>query len=146
MAGEVTKVVRSFFDKEKVTKALDRKTRRIFMRYGGRIRKYAQFSMRSRKGSASPGSPPHAHGEKLLKRLLFFSYEDSSKSVVIGPVLLERTKEKKIPRLMEEGGIVTGLYKGKTVQKRYRGNPFMKPAFEANIGGVTAAFKGKLEG
>lgn len=131
-----------FFDSPKIHKFIDQKTKRVFVRFGSFVRRTAQFSMRSRKGSAPKGQPPYAHGRKLLKRLIFFSYDPAAKSVVIGPVRLENTRDKHVPRLMEEGGRVAGLVYGKPVQKQYGGHPFMKPAFDKHTGAIASMYRG----
>lgn len=129
-----------FFDSDQVIKQLDRKSRRILSKFGAFTRRTAQTSMRDRKEPAKPGEPPHAHKRKQLKRLLFFAFDPVTKSVVVGPVKFERTSTAGIPRLMEEGGTVPATAKRKT-PANYRPHPFMKPAFDKNIGWVADAYR-----
>jgi hypothetical protein len=66
--------------------------------------------MRYRKTKSSPGQPPSARqGESgsLLRKFLFFSWDEQTKGVVIGPVKLGR--ESDVPRLHEFGGTLRGL-------------------------------------
>lgn len=141
-------VKKAFFDSIKVQKALDKKTRKILTRVGGRIRKFAQFSMKpGGKGGkvAAPGEAPRTHKTKLLKRMLYFAYDFKAKTVVVGPVLLDRTKDLGIPRLMEVGGSQTIQEKTKTVVREYHPHPYMQPAFMSNVSFIAGEFgKGGL--
>lgn len=144
MSDPVVKLKKQFFSSDKVQKALDRKTRKVLSGFGARVRRTAQFSMRSRKGSSPPGVPPYSHGKKLLKKLLYFTYEPERKSVTVGPVLLEKTKEQKITRLMEEGGTVTVVTEKGVITKNYEDHPYMEPARAKHIGTVTKDYEGHL--
>lgn len=147
MPDPLFKVKKAFFDSEKVKKALDTKTRKVLSGFGARVRRTAQFSMKSRKGrkGSPPGKPPFAHGQKLLRKLLFFAYDANKKSVVIGPVLIESTKKLGVPRLHEEGGVVSVNTKKGRVVRKYPPRPYMKPAFDEHRGNVTKSFKGNLK-
>lgn len=105
----VVKVTSLFFDRAVVTNAMDKANVRALSKAGAFIRRAAQTSMGYRKlGRASgAGNPPFAHREKgaKLRKLLFFSYDPQSKSVVVGPVAFGPKAE--APNLNEFGGTVT---------------------------------------
>lgn len=87
----VNRLKRSFFDREAVRAAV-RPARRKYLNWSGAlIRKIARNSMRSRKrGTASPrGTPPNAHSGghgALLRKLLYYAYDQAARSVVVGPI------------------------------------------------------------
>jgi hypothetical protein len=107
----------SFFDRSRVMRAVERGRRKALSRYGAYVRKIAQNSMKRRKGSAPPGSPPYVH-VGLLKRHIYFTYDAANQSVVIGPILIKAGSI--VPSLLEYGGTV-----GKKV---YEARPYMRPA------------------
>ena len=117
-----------FFDRKKVVDATDRASRRVLSRFGAFVRQRARTSIRRRKGTSTPGSPPHSH-TGLLRRLIFFGYDTRRRSVVIGPTALNSASE--APELLEHGGTTTLTRGGKRVRARYRPRPFMGPALEA---------------
>jgi len=117
-----------FFDRKAVTSALDKGTRQVLSQFGALVRKTARWSIRKRKKSSLPGQPPSSH-TGLLKRFLFYSYDYSRKSVVIGPAKLN-AKNTGAPEALEYGG--TALLKiGKENRKiQIASRPYMNPAFE----------------
>ncbi|HXG09474.1 MAG TPA: hypothetical protein VNK04_06765 [Gemmataceae bacterium] len=118
----------SFFDREKVKRSVDAGTRRVLSKFGAFVRQRARTSIRKRKGTSPPGSPPYSH-VGLLRKFILFAYDPQRKSVVIGPTL---TKEgSQAPRLLEYGGDAVIEDRGKKRHARYRPRPFMQPAFEA---------------
>lgn len=141
----LAKVKKQFFSTKKVINFLDRKTLSVLGKFGGLVRKTAQRSMRSRKKSQKSGQglPPFAHGRKLLRKLLFYSLDTTTQTVLVGPLLLNSTKSIGVPKLMEVGGTVADIVNGKSVTKDYKGNPFMIPAFQMHIGKVAAMYKAK---
>jgi hypothetical protein len=124
-----------FFDSRAVLEKVDAATRRVLSRFGAFVRTTARHSIRKRKGISSPGSPPSSH-VGTLKRLIFFGYDLSARSVVIGPAPFRSTVE--APPLLEYGGTASRKdlpagqadRKGRHVLARYAARPFMKPAFE----------------
>lgn len=124
-----------FFDRAKVVDALDRATRRALARIGAFIRQRAKTSIRSRKGSAPPGQPPHAH-TGLLRRFILFGYDPATRSVVIGPAKLNRSTA--APSVLEFGGQTTvESYRSRRGQVRrvrrrvtVEARPYMGPALE----------------
>lgn len=121
--SELVKLKKLFFTESSVIKMLGRKRARALSRFGAAVRSHAQRSMRPRKGRAPAGVAPHAHGNKLLRKLLFFAF-DGSNSVVVGPILKRSTAVFGIPRTHEKGGII----QGKTGAARYPARPYMQPA------------------
>jgi len=116
-----------FFDRPVVTNAVDRAQKKVFAKFGAFVRQTARTSIRKRKAISEPGQPPSSH-TGLLKRNIFFVYSPESRSVVIGPILLN--KETDAPRLLEHGDTVVRKRRSKRVRMKYRARPFMGPAFE----------------
>jgi len=117
-----------FFDRKTVIGAVDRATRKVFSRFGAFVRRSARSSIRKRKAISKPSTPPSSH-VGTLKRLIFFGYDPSKKSVVIGPTPLNGKTE--APPLLEYGGrIVRRNRSGRKVTAKYGARPFMGPAFE----------------
>lgn len=134
-------VKKMFLDSAKVQRLMDKKTSTAFKKYGGLVRKVAQRSMRTRKGSSPAGMPPYAHTKKLLKKMLFYSYDEQNKSVVIGPVRLGKAKIG-VPRLHEHGGVYTVMNKrGKIINRHYPERKYMQPAHETSIAKLPSYFK-----
>lgn len=120
---------RNFFDRDAVLKRVDAVKVKVLSKGGAFVRQRARSSMRRRKGSSKPGSPPSAHKNALLKEKLFFSYDPSTDSVVVGPVALSRKPE--APALNEFGGTVTRRRHGRTRVATYPERPYMAPALKA---------------
>lgn len=134
-----------FFDKTRVRDFLDKKTRKALIRFGSFTRRSAQFSMRNagkgKANSAKPGEPPRAHGNKELKRFIFFSYDPAKKSVVVGPIRFGKTANQHVPLLQEQGGKKSILTRsGRVANLMYAKHPYMKPAAEKNRGVIAAAY------
>ena len=128
--GMVTRQM--FFDSMPVLRATDKATRRVLSKFGAFVRTTVRRSIRSRKGISRPGSPPHSHAG-LLKRLVLFGYDTGRRSVVIGPMKLNR-KVGNVPEALEYGGtsvVAEGLRDRRRTRKvRIRARPYMGPAFE----------------
>jgi len=120
---------RFFLDRESVVKATERGQRRALAKGGGYVRTTARRSVRKRKRSSDPGSPPSSH-EGGYKRSIFFAYDPSSESVVIGPRADFGGKNSNVPELLEFGGPATDWRTGKAVT--YTARPHMGPALEAS--------------
>ena len=116
-----------FFDRAAVTSAADRGTRKVLSRFGAFVRQSARSSIRRRKGISRPGEPPSSH-TGLLKRHIFFVFSPEQRSVVIGPVLLNKGTD--APRLLEHGDTVVRRRRNRRVRMTYRARPYMQPAFE----------------
>lgn len=126
-----------FFDSPKVVRAVDRTTRRVLSKFGAFVRRTARSSIRKRKRTSEPGSPPSSH-TGLLKRFIFFGYDAQKRSVVIGPERLTQRGRGEAPHLLEYGGTGSVQRKGPSASLRagrrrrakVRARPFMGPAFE----------------
>jgi hypothetical protein len=117
-----------FFDREKVKNAVDAGMRRVLSRFGAFVRQRAKTSIRKKKGTSPPGSPPHSH-TGLLRKFILFAFDPQSKSVVIGPTMIREGSQ--APRLLEHGGDTILETRRGRKRARYRPRPFMGPAFEA---------------
>lgn len=130
-------VKRVFFDRKAVIDHMDATTRKVLSKFGAFVRRAARSSIRKRRSSAPPGSPPSSH-TGLLKRFIFFGYDAQARSVVIGPARLDQRGRGEAPSLLEHGGVATltrrtGRRQARNQarrQVRYRPRPFMGPAFE----------------
>lgn len=124
------RIKQMFFDRPKVKRAVDAARRQVLSKAGAFIRQTARTSIRKRKGTSKPGSPPHSH-VGLLRRFILFGYDKQSDSVVIGPVGF---KASGAPRVLERGGTatVTRRKRGKRTERRVRiaARPYMQPALE----------------
>jgi hypothetical protein len=116
-----------FFDRRAVTNAADRAQRKVLSKFGAFVRQTAKASIRKRKAVSEPGQPPSSH-TGLLKRNIFFVFSPETRSVVIGPILLNQRTD--APRLLEHGDTVVRKKRAKRVRMKYRARPFMGPAFE----------------
>lgn len=110
-----------FLDRAEVAARIDPAVRKALSKFGAYVRQRARTSIRTRKAVAAPGSPPSSH-DGTLKRLIFFAFDPATASVAIGPT---PAKGGEAPALLEYGGTSGG--------RHYRGNPFMTPAFEAEL-------------
>ena len=141
MIGMVTKEM--FFDRLKVTRAVDSGVRKVLSKFGAFVRTGARHSIRKRKGVSQPGQPPSSH-VSLLRRLIYFGYDANRRSVVIGPTPLRGTAE--APPLLEYGGRARlKSRKGKVVSATYRARPFMGPAFEREKAKLPALWAGSVK-
>lgn len=95
---EVTyKLTDFFFDRLKVENRLAAKERRAMSKVGAFVRTDARQSIKRRKSSSPPDSPPSAHSKDKVATLknILFGFDPSSHSVVVGPVLLRRSTRKR---------------------------------------------------
>lgn len=72
------------------------------LKWGAYIRRSAKQSMKKRKSASPPGQPPSVH-EGSLKRLLYFYYDKSTGSVVVGPEI-KKDNPTGAPNTLEFGG------------------------------------------
>lgn len=149
MIGVKFNMKKGFFDRGAVIKALDRGQREALSKAGAFIRRDAKSSMKSGRGRgrskkrvySKPGEPPRVWVGHL-KKFLYFAYDFSSKSVVIGP---QGFGSSRTPSVLEYGG--TMVYrkrirgtkgrsaKGKTVaaSMHLEPRPYMRPALAKNL-------------
>ena len=131
-----------FFDRARVTNAVDRTTRKNLSRFGAFVRKRARSSIRKRRRISNPGQPPSSH-TGLLKRNIFFVYEPARRSVVIGPVLLNSSSG--APELLEHGGTVVRKVGGRRVRMTYQPRPYMGPAFETEQDNLSRLWRNSVK-
>ena len=147
------KMIRQFFDRDAVIKAMDAKSRRALSKAGAFLRRRARSSLRRRKKASIPPNPPSVHSSDSFATLknILFAYDRDAQTVVVGPV---RTKQATItaPALHEFGGatiIKTKAGRGRPSTRRrarYPKRPFMGPALQAELtaGTIPRAFAGPL--
>lgn len=100
---------RSFFDKGLVMAHSVKMERAGVTRAASFVRTTAQTSMRPRKKTAQPGTPPSAHRGDL-RRHLYFVFDTASWMALVGPVLFGVNKEyqdPRAPRTLETGAVVS---------------------------------------
>lgn len=136
-----------FFDRQKVVRAVDKAKQFVLSKAGAFIRTVALTSIRKRKGSAPPGSPPHSH-VGLLRNFILFGYDRASDSVVVGPAKLNKPNE--APRVLEHGGTttVTKFEPGRrrTRRIRVRARSYMGPALEKERPKLPKLWAGSVRG
>lgn len=125
------------------------------------IRKSAIESMVFAKGPSKPGTPPHAHTERLRRSVVVESASDKNKyDIVVGPSY-SRVKIGGRPpwlaRVLEHGG----TFKRKKKRKRrgrprkdeepqqmvsvtYPARPFMQPALQRNLARFHKEWQGAI--
>ena len=133
-SDSIVKVKQLFLDRAAVTRYFDRKTLRVFKRFGAFVRLIAQRSMRRRKTASPPGQPPSVR-KGQLRKLIFFSLDERKKSVVIGPTLLR--SDSPVPALHEHSGV---RRYGARVAK-YPKREYMKPAFREGLARLSQFFR-----
>jgi hypothetical protein len=137
------RITRLFFDSPTVLIAVDKATRKVLSRFGAFVRRTAKGSIRKRNASSAPGSPPSSH-TGLLKRFIFFGYDPSRRSVVIGPAQLTENNRGDAPSALEYGGTAT-LTQGKNKNRvKIQARPFMGPAFEKETPKLPSLWKNSV--
>lgn len=143
MGFDFAKVRSAFFDSPAVLAKVAAGKRRGLSKFGAFVRRRSRSSIRKRKASSPPGQPPSSHAGQL--RLIFFAWDQSAESVVVGPVSTEGGG--RAPQLLEFGGTATRRRRdGRSRQLHYAGNPFMAPALDAELPKFASQFKGMLHG
>lgn len=96
-----------FFDRKAVTSKVDVATRRVLSKFGAFVRTRARRSIRNRKRVSRPGEAPTSQ-TGVLRRFIFFAFDATRESVVIGPVRVSGVAERGIPERLEYGGTIRG--------------------------------------
>lgn len=152
----------NFFDREKVMRAVSRGKRRVLSKFGAFVRTRARTSLRYRKETSRPGSPPAAHksmmrlktnkkGEQKrqsvspLRDFLFFSFDVQRESVVIGPVSLNGKVSASTLPALEYGGRSVVRRGKRTVSVTIAARPFMRPAFAAELPGMRSLWRNSVK-
>jgi hypothetical protein len=104
----------SFFDRAAVMSRMDAATRKALNKSGARLRLIAQRSMRYVNEStnpdkprrvSSPGHPPLAvRQHPFIRKFMFYSYDEASQSVVVGPAGFSGGTANPAPGILEHGG------------------------------------------
>lgn len=156
------KLKEAFFDSPAVMAKVEKGKRRVLSSFGGYVRRVAKNSIKYRKATAPPGSPPSAHrsegftrtkknrktgaethqASSPLKELIFYAYDSNTGTVVVGPVPFRG--EAKAPALLEKGGQTTRIEKTKTRTLHYRPHPFMMPALQKSSPKFAQQLKGLI--
>lgn len=141
------------FDRQKVIKATDKGIKRVLMRLGSFVRTTARQSMkkatkrtkgkkpRKKKAAIGPlspaGQPPRSHKD-LIRKFLVYAWDDTTKSVVIGPRKLGGVVDDNELSALEYGGISSRVDPKTRKKSRIsvKAHPFMGPALDANISEV----------
>lgn len=161
MAVNLSGLNASFFDSAEVLRMVDKKAIAALSKFGAFVRQRAKSSIKyKKKGVSAPGKPPFAHkssgftkqktnkktGETKtqslspLRELLFFAYDRSTKTVVVGPVPFRGKST--APGLLERGGVGVIRRGNKQKKAKFRARPFMKPAMLAELPKFASFFKG----
>lgn len=170
------KVTRFFFDRKRVTNAVDREKRSILSKSGAAVRVNAKRSMeqsakagrrpesslpedlrqrrklankiRKKQGrprlkplqrSSRPGQAPAASRSSPLNRLVFFSFDRSTQSVIVGPVGF---KGSRVPEILEEGGKTRIGKRRVTIAPR----PYMGPALRKEVENMPRRWRNSVRG
>lgn len=169
----------NFFDSDRVIRAVGKARAASLAKAGYLVMKKARASLhsapkgasgtqkRNAKGqflkvktgptrSSPPGSPPYSR-KGLIKKFLFFSYDQSSQTVVIGPTLIN--KPTGAPETLEYGGdaeieesrFVSGVKYGNRTQRlktsrkiTIAARPYMHPALNAEAPAFASLWKNSV--
>lgn len=151
MPFDFASVRESFFDSKKVVAEVSAKDRKAQSKMGAFVRRRAKSLLRYRKKPSPPGSPPSVHrtdsftrttvnrktgeaktrGTSPLKELLFFAYDASTKSTVIGPAIFRRSPA--LIEALEKGGEITATRAVKTVRGRKASSRAQAESFRRKV-------------
>lgn len=131
-----------FFDRAVVTGSVDKATRKVLSKFGAFVRQSARTSIRKRKATSEPEQPPSSH-TGLLKRNIFFVFSPETRSVVIGPILLNKGTD--APRILEHGDTVVRRRRNRRVRIKYERRPYMGPAFEKTQSQLPALWRNSVK-
>jgi hypothetical protein len=145
-----------FFDKEKVLSALKRGTAQALSRIGAYVRATAQNSLSDDTKPSKPGHAPKSH-TGYLRHFLFFVFDESRKSVVIGPALLNQQNpdpkpvDQTVPGILEFGGQAIKTVRYKSGHKvdcpvSIAARPYMGPAMERTLERFASAWQYTFRG
>ena len=118
-----------FFDRQKVQRSVGRAERRVLSRFGAFVRQEARQSLRKRKGTSRPGSPPYSHPPHPVRRFVLFVFDPDRRSVVIGPARLSGKPDDALETIEYGGRTVVRDRQRRKRRVRYSARPFMGPAF-----------------
>ncbi len=125
---------RLFFDRPAVQALLTKEERSRLSRFGAFVRQRAKSSIKMSSGnqSSAPGAPPKGHTDDLRRRI-YFAFDPSRRSVVMGPVTFDSRTGEELAAL-ETGGMTTIREAGRRRRRVFiRARPFMLPAFHQEL-------------
>jgi hypothetical protein len=129
-----------FFDRQIVIDAVGRAGAKNLSKAGSFIRRAARSSLRRRKKVSPPGEPPSVHTQDRVATLknIWFVFEPRQRSVVVGPLKLERSRlegsnRPTVPALHELGGFAVVTNRKRKRRAKYPPRPFMGPAMEREL-------------
>lgn len=107
-------VKKMFFDRPAIKNAMGKAKLKFLSKAGAFVMRRARQSIRSSKKISAPGQPPRAHGQKRLKRNIFFAFDRAAEITLVGPLFLnqiDRNKDGKptqgtVPNVLEYGGTI----------------------------------------
>ena len=139
-----------FFDRPGVIKAMSEATHKALSKAGAFIMTTARGLIRKGKKPSLAGRPPHGHGAELLKKNIFFGFDERSQSMVAGPIRLNGRSAADIPRTLEVGGTTTiRPPRGRGAKAAPRkvtlaARPYMVPSLNKNLPKLKWRFTGSL--
>ena len=143
----IVRVKQMFFDRAAVVSAVDKATLKVLNHIGGLIRLTARRSIRDASAHnqvSKAGKPPLSHCG-LLKNYIWYSYDKSNRSVVVGPVALN-AKGKDVPHTLEYGGYSEEKGRRWTGTKNVfiKPRPYMAPALDKHTPAIAAMWKNSI--
>lgn len=126
-----------FLDRALIEGKIDRATHVVMVRIGAYIRRTARQSIRrpNKKKKGQPGQPPR-NRTGLLKYNIYFFWDATRRSVVIGPSYLQgMPRNPTIPQLLEYGGTIRRVSRKskRSYTAKYPAYPYMRPARDKEI-------------
>lgn len=128
---KVSDAKKLFFDKAKVLTASEKAEKKVLSKFGSFVRRDARKAIRKRKKSSKPGASP-TNQTGLLKKFIFFVYDKTLGSVLVGPAKLNTSKHQNTLEVIEAGGKVIVEKDREPMEVDYAARPFMAPAFQSN--------------
>lgn len=107
-----------FFDQSELLRKVAAARVKVMSKQGAYLRRTMRGLLRVSKHASKPGSPPHVRSAASLLRLIIFAYDDSTSSVVVGPIGGRRhgtsgdgrsVDRSGVPETLEYGGRVSFL-------------------------------------
>ena len=107
-------VKKLFFDRAAMQKGMAKAKLKFLGKAGAFVMRRARTSIRSSKKISQPGQPPRAHGQKLLKRNIFFALDKAREMTLVGPLFLNQINRDQdgqptkgtVPNVLEYGGTI----------------------------------------
>lgn len=131
-----------FMDRPAVAQAVSRGAKRALSKGGAWVRQVARRSIRKRKRVSKPSAPPASHAGDY-KRSIFFGYEPTRETVVIGPRVDYGPAASNVPELLEFGGAAIDWRTGERVT--YEDRPHMGPAMESSEGKIAEFWRDAVQ-